>query len=374
MNNYINDLTIKLEEELNELIYPVNTKKEINKVLKEFKLKYGIIAIGKFTLRYWTSRGWSENDAKVLVKKNKRNQDNLSSPMTIKFWLNKINENTGIFYTEEEAKDKIKSFRKLDTMYWISKGYSNEDAIKMVSDFQIENSKKFITKLKNNPENYTNRTSTQLNYWLSKGYSIEDAKINLKNRQCTSSLEFQLKKYGEEEGLKRYININEKKSFSKSKDFFIEKFGYDEGIKLYFEYNAKKNPSYTSKESLLFFIPIYKQLRYLGIEKTDIYWGIKGSREYFLNDDNSLFFYDFTIPKLNKIIEYNGIKFHANKNWDKERLNNWKCLYSNISAQEKINLDEYKNKIANANNFDVLEVWSDNLPSVEEILNFLLNK
>jgi hypothetical protein len=30
MNNYINDLTFELEKELNELIYPLNTKKEIN--------------------------------------------------------------------------------------------------------------------------------------------------------------------------------------------------------------------------------------------------------------------------------------------------------------------------------------------------------
>ena len=49
---------------------------------------------------------------------------------------------------------------------------------------------------------------------------------------------------------------------------------------------------------MLFFKHLYKQLRNY-LEKKDIRWGISGSREYFIRDEekNRMFLYDFTIPK-----------------------------------------------------------------------------
>lgn len=47
-------------------------------------------------------------------------------------------------------------------------------------------------------------TSTQLDWWLNKGYSLEEAQKLLKERQTTFTLDRCIQKCGEEEGLKRF--------------------------------------------------------------------------------------------------------------------------------------------------------------------------
>ena len=47
-------------------------------------------------------------------------------------------------YTEEEADFLVKSKRNINKEYWISKGYTEEDAIKKVSNIQKE-TKRILT-------------------------------------------------------------------------------------------------------------------------------------------------------------------------------------------------------------------------------------
>lgn len=72
---------------------------------------------------------------------------------------------------------------------------------------------------KSNRENGNN--STTLLYWLKLGYSEEEAKEKLSERQTTFSLEKCIKKYGEEEGRKRWKKRQEK--WLKSLDNLSEK-------------------------------------------------------------------------------------------------------------------------------------------------------
>jgi hypothetical protein len=51
---------------------------------------------------------------------------------------------------------------------------------------------------------------TNLEYYFNQGMSVEEAKIALYNRQCTFSLEKCIKKYGEDEGKKRFQERQEK--------------------------------------------------------------------------------------------------------------------------------------------------------------------
>jgi hypothetical protein len=51
--------------------------------INSFKEEHRIIAVGKFTKRYWLSRGWPEDQISELTNSNPRNKTNLSSPMTI---------------------------------------------------------------------------------------------------------------------------------------------------------------------------------------------------------------------------------------------------------------------------------------------------
>lgn len=354
-------------------LYPCK-KHILYSAINSFKEENKIIAVGKFTKRYWLSRGWPEDQISELTKSNPRNKTNLSSPMTIDHWLTKINPSTNSFYTEEEADFKIKSHRKMNIEYWVNHGFSKDEAIIKISEYQRENGNKFSDKNKKSPEKYSDRTWTQLNYWIKQGYSPEEASILLNKKQDKTSLHSFISRYGEEEGNLKYSTYLNKVAYGCSIDYYINKFGEEEGRAKYKNYISAKSPKFTSKESLKFFIPVYKKLRMLGFNKPDIFWGITGSKEYFLYDDttNSVFFYDFCIPKINKIIEYHGISFHPNPSWNKEKFDSWKCTFLNISADDKLKIDQYKENHARSKGYDVLCIWSDSKPSYETIIDFLI--
>jgi hypothetical protein len=81
-----------------------------------------------------------------------------------------------------------------NTEYWIYHGYSLNDAIKCVTDFQKEQSKKV--------KNHVSQTT--ITYWLKNGFSEEEANKKIKERQSTGSLKNFKKRYGEIEGEKKW--------------------------------------------------------------------------------------------------------------------------------------------------------------------------
>lgn len=185
-------------------------------------------------------------------------------------------------------KEKIKDRSVFRGSHWIKRGYTEEEAKKIISDIQRKNSSK------RDKSNYKNRENYQVceEYWISRGYSEEDVKKNVKDaiEKCSNNKEGMIKRHGEEKGT--YL--------------------FNKRIEKYTKSMEGKRSGYTSKESKRFFIPLYKKLRRLGYNKEDIKWGIKGSKEWFLTRDvgNKVYFYDFTIPSKKLIIEYNGIGWH----------------------------------------------------------------
>lgn len=113
-----------------------------------------------------------------------------------------------------------------------------------------------------------------------------------------------------------------------------------------------------SLESLEVFEPIIEYCTSLNIEDTDIYIGKDNKNEYFINSNGSIYFYDFCIRSKKIIIEYHGIGFHANPNWDINKLNNWKSAFSSESSTENINKTKIKNSVALEKGFTLLEIWS----------------
>ena len=355
-------------------IYPCK-KHILYSEINVFKKENNIIAVGKFTKKYWISRGWADDDAIKLTKLNPRDKERLSSPMTLAHWLTKINPSTSQFYTEDEASFKIKSHRKLNIEYWINRGYSQEEAKIKVSQYQKENGNKFSEKNKKFPEKYSDRTWTQINYWINLGYSQEEATQIISTSQDKTSIASFVNRYGEDEGKKKYATFIKKLSYGSSVEYYINKYGKEEGQLKYEKYLFSKIPkTFTSKESIKFFIPIYKELRKMNLTKSDIFWGIGGSREYYMFDKstNSIFFYDFCIPKLKKIIEYHGTSFHPNPNWKKEKFDSWNCLFLNLTAEEKLKIDQYKENFARKKGYSVLCIWSDDIPTYDKIIDFLI--
>lgn len=223
-----------------------------------------------------------------------------------------------------------------------------------------------------------------LEYWLNKGYDEKQAieKLNdiFKNR-TNFSLEYCKEKYGDDKGLlvwkerqqlwqttlnnksqEEINNINKKKSLSLEN--FINKYGEIDGNIRYENYLKNRNIQY-SKLSCVFFTKLYKKLRKLNIiERTDVYFGITGGKEYFIKDKHNTRFYDFCIPKLNIIIEFQGIAFHPKPNDI-----TWKSAYG-LSYEEVYSNDKLKEQMANNRGFNILYVWEDE--NLEQKINELI--
>lgn len=364
IEDFIKDLSPNMREEFLQILDLKNTKNitEVRKKISSFKESKKFLPVGNFTSNYWTQRGWSIQEANIFKEKNKIDHCKNGSPMNKNFWLCRINPNTGNNYTEEEALYKIRSQRKYNIEYWIERGYNKDDAYNMVRKEQIKNSSKAKEKSLKDPSFYFNRTWNQKGYWIKKGFSEEDAIKKISELQKTIDLDRLIKKYGDIEGREKYNNICNKLKYTNSLQGYRDKYGQLFGDSIF---NKKITAqSYSSRESILFFIKVYKILRNNGIMIDDIKWGIKGSKEFFLydSDRNKIFWYDFTILSKKIIIEYHGSRWHPNPKWDKDKLDRWSLF--GMSSSDKLLFDDYKNSIARNNGFHLIELWD------HEVVNF----
>jgi len=214
---------------------------------------------------------------------------------------------------------------------------SEPDAISKVFDIQSKNAKK-RTKL--SYDNHSEKLKFSIDYWIKNGYTLEEAEIlripYLAN--MSQSLDGFILRHGEEKGLKKYISCNKTRTES-----------------LLAGMDSRRTGGYVSKESIRFFIPLYKFCRKLGIPRDSIYFGVTGSKEFFIRDNSKLtnqgFFYDFTIQKIGVIIEYHGILWHARK------IEDWKNPFNDY--QSSLLSDEYKQSIAEDRGMMYNIIWSD---------------
>lgn len=153
-----------------------------------------------------------------------------------------------------------------------------------------------------------------------------------------------------------------KDNWKKTHDKFITELGYDPRLHAIGK---------ASIESLEVFDPLVEWCLYLGINIDDIYLGINDKKEFFLQTDKKLYFYDFCIRSKKIIIEFHGIAFHANPN--DINVNEWKHPFTNQSYNDNIKQTEIKNKKAINAGFKLLEIWSDvdPLDNIEICKNFI---
>lgn len=361
LDELIVDFSSQYKDEVTMEVISKNPRSinQLNIIIREFKNKKGFSKIGRNTKEYWIQRGWSVDESIEKKSKYKVNHQPNGSPMSVNYWIKKNNPKTGNPYTLEEAQYKVKSQRPFNKEYWIERGFSIDEAELEVSRSQKRNSGKRL--------NYKGVTWNQYEYWIKKGMNIEEAKSKVSDLQKTIDLNKLIDKHGDIEGRERYDNICKNLSFSQSLEGKISNYGEIEGrIRYKNDLYKKCNISPVSKESLRFFIPIYKQFRkYFG--KEEIYWGIDGSKEYFIYDENhkKIFFYDFCIPKIKLIIEYQGVRWHPNPSWNSEKWDKWSLF--GMNSTEKRSLDLTKNSVAESRGFKIIEVFSD------EVQNFTID-
>lgn len=127
--------------------------------------------------------------------------------------------------------------------------------------------------------------------------------------------------------------------------------------------------SRASKESLIVFSKLYNLLDDFNIHHNDIYIGDGDRNEYFIRDNNNIYFYDFVIRSKKIIIEYNGIAFHPKF----ENIETFKPIMTELSSLEIYNRQMYKVELAKKFGFKVLEIWSDDANNVDKCIEFIKN-
>jgi len=193
----------------------------------------------------------------------------------------------------------------------------------------------------------------------------------IKNLKYSKTVDYYIEKYGDK-GVEIYEDINKRKD-SMSFNFFLIKnnFNYKKSI---IEYKNRiksvtiKNNKFLggsfSKQSFNFFTKI---VYFNNLQEDDI---IFGNDEFFIEyydkklNKKRKFYYDFIDLKNKVIIEFNGMRWHPNKDkMSTEEYNNWYHPFNkSIKKEELEEKDKLKQKIAKNNNYDYIIIWdSDEL-------------
>ena len=132
-----------------------------------------------------------------------------------------LSEKTEInnYYEENEYVNGIKKLRNdiknfffnktiLNSKYWTSRGWTEQEALKKISDEQKKRSLISSAKSKQmkekNYDDWCKKQNTYLEFYLNKGYSEKESKQKLSERQRTFSKKICIDKYGKTDGLKIY--------------------------------------------------------------------------------------------------------------------------------------------------------------------------
>ena len=145
----------------------------------------------------------------LCKKKYKETLPKKITTVSLEYWIEKG-------HTEEESKEIIKNIQRKRSPrrkeYWISQGLSEEESEKYVRDYQS-----LISNSDNRSKEERRMSSPRcIEYWIDKTKDIESAAIMLKECQCNNSYESLIKRYGVEEGTKKYKECCERIRYDQS--------------------------------------------------------------------------------------------------------------------------------------------------------------
>jgi hypothetical protein len=191
----------------------------------------------------------------------------------------------------------------------------------------------------------------QKKYGIDDGYKrfykrIDGIKKNNAKNKFPCTLENFIKRYGIEDGTKKYKDRCNKISYTSSKDFFIEKYGEVEGCKIW---KNKYKLNKVSKKSKVI-RDILNKLKYPFISEKEI----NGK------------FVDYFIEDFNIVIEYFGDYWHGNpKRYESSYyISQLKMTASDIWMKDKNRLDLIKEEVNS-----IIVIWESS-----EINELLLEK
>lgn len=298
-----------------------------NKILKERSC---------YNINFYLKRGYTEEEAKnIIFKKQHDNSLKVKNHYGLtKEMINNLGYDVNLFLKEKSC---------WSIEYYLKRGYTEDEAIKKIKEYQSYNSNlvSYETKIQ--------RSIRRKEHWIKLGYTEEEAKRIIKRYQTTFSKEICINKYGKEKGLEIFKKRQEKWQLTLHK-------------------TNKMHCGYSKISQDLF----NELIKYTNNE---IYYGSL-NREYTIyNKENKhVYVYDFTDLTNKKIIEFQGDIYHANPNLFSE--DDKPSPWNNLTSKELWQKDEYKKQVALNNNFDLIQIWESDFrnkkeETIKKCINFL---
>lgn len=236
------------------------------------------------------------------------------------------------------------------------------------------------------------KNQRNLNYWLDLGYNIDDAKIKVSEIQNTSSLKSFIKKYGKDNGEKKYIEVNKFKSqtkenmirlygddgekkyndyiiklkYSKSLEYYINKYGEEHGEKIFKDIQKKKLNNFNKLYSLIGYEFCENIDKKINNDFNQIYYGDNEYKFFVWEDNFNIICVDLYIKDINMVIEFYGDYWHRNPQiYD---IND--DVVKKIHDYNKRRVDKLINKF----NVSILIIWEndyrkDKLKTIDLVIN-----
>jgi hypothetical protein len=265
---------------------------------------------------------------------------------------NSINKKILVEDTFKERRKNDSEFDKKNSKYckefWIKKGYSIEESVKLSYNETQKNRNKLNDLIVDDPKYMRGKSWNSKEYWMNKGFNEDESIKIVSEKQSTFSLKKCIKDYGEIEGLKifnarqeKWKNTLDNKSdeekleILKKKLFYVQKVSnisqdLFNNIKNHFDLNESKYSTNDFK-----------------------YHDNFGESDVVLNN-KYVFKTDFIYK--NKIIEFNGDYWHFNPKLYNENYVT-KRGRTTIKAKSKWKLDKWRNDLFINEGYDLLIVW-----------------
>lgn len=303
-------------------------------------------------LKYWTDRGWTKEYGQMQIAKR---QNTISKESFIR----KYGEKKGIERLEAYTNNKSYIMKEFYKIHEAKLPYSKtidpdtgefytKEKIQILNKINLDKGRqKHIKNLKEKKV----FTIWQKEYWINKGFSEEEAKNIIYSKMNHNNLKFLISKYGETEGSRRFNKRQEKyKQTCKNKS--------PEEMR---EWNIKKvskQPQRVSKSSIKFFDECLNRLQKEGIKFKKVYYN-ENEWDFWDYETKRIYFYDFCIPEIKILIEYNGIMYHP-KYWmmPEEELKLWNSPYK-VNGITQRDIDIRKETLAKERGFRFLTIWED---------------
>lgn len=367
-------------------------------------MKYGrdSSSLEVYKLRY----GYEEGERRFILKTNKSKQ-------TLEKYIKKYGKNEGELKYKQYCKSKsmslemcIKRHGEIEgpivfREYWDTTGFGTSERAfkkrfgdsweKHFIEFKIKQGENNTLKskiMKYGEEEGTKRfkelnlkksialsKKTLVKTMLKNGATYDEIRLKIADRWDNTSIETFIIKYGEIDGPKKYEEYLKKikennpvciEYYEKRK--IPDEVAFELITKIQWERNSKL--SRFSKESLFYFNKLNEIFKKSG--KQCFYakeeFGFRLTHEeYQIYRKNRMFFYDCFIPELNLIIEYHGVRFHSDIDYNSTLTINKNDIYD-----VKYNRDFFKKWVAEQRGYTVFILRSWKIKNDLELLFKLL--